>query len=440
MKHHIVLNIGQDGYTPSVAEGEIICPFVIGTDEGGNTIRSSVDRDFRNAGLRLTPTASDILNLASAAYSADLFVRRKTGFDSWTRDLKLHLPVHDRSAWQKQSDLVIEMLSFLSGDHWELELRDRAKTDTEEAAPLDENEFSATEVSLFSGGLDSFIGSIERLAAGEHLYLVGHHGAGTTNKAQVDAFESISKHYEKQACSLRFYVQPPMPEGEAEKTTRSRSILFLALGHAVAASAEKALPLHVPENGLISLNPPLTSSRLGTLSTRTTHPHFMDLFRTLLAALGSDVEVVTPYRFETKGEMALRAFSNPAFASAVHRTVSCSHPDVGRYQGESPGQHCGYCVPCIIRRAALYAAGLDDPAHYLNDIVSTRPSAGSDTNRDLRAFEMAVARFDEADLSRHLFDVLSTGPIPPEHADEFAAVYRRGMTEVKNFLQTLART
>ena len=438
MTHHIILSTGAENrYEPETKDGDEMCSFAVDADRQSQSIRNSVRVDLQKAGLRLTDIAEDVLNLAMATYSADLYVRRSTGFDSWTRDFRLHLPVVDEDRWRENGELVTELLSFLSGDHWSLAIRGRkthAEPKAEKAIP---SAFDATAVTLFSGGLDSFIGTIERLEEGERLTLVGHHGAGSTNQAQVQAHQFIEDGYKDKSQSMRFYVQPPMPDGEPEKTTRSRSILFLALGHAVAAGGIKPLPLHVPENGLISLNPPLTASRMGTLSTRTTHPHFMDLFARLVNNLGSGVSLKTPYRFQTKGEMAMALRTNSVFISGVHQTVSCSHPDVGRYLGQSPGQHCGYCVPCIIRRAALAKAGLDDSSRYLNDLAAIRPANDSKTNRDLRAFEMAVSRFVPDDGARHLFDVLSTGPLPSADVDELAAVYRRGMIEVRDFLTTI---
>ncbi len=217
---------------------------------------------------------------------------------------------------------------------------------------------------------------------------------GSTNRAQDRCHEVLAKHFAERTEWLPIYVQQPtFPNATFEKTTRSRSILFLALGVAIAAGYDTAVPLNVAENGLISLNPPLTAARMGSLSTRTTHPHFIALFRRVLHGMEINVQIRTPYAFQTKGEMATRISTHLAFSAGVHDTVSCSHPDVGRYQGISPGQHCGYCVPCIIRRAALAAAGLDDPSRYLMDIHTNRPQLGSDTARDLRAFEMAIRRF-----------------------------------------------
>jgi hypothetical protein len=46
----------------------------------------------------------------------------------------------------------------------------------------------------------------------------------------------------------------------------------------------------------------------------------------------------------------------PDMVPLVNRSVSCSRPS--RYQNLHV-RHCGYCVPCIYRRAAMIEAGLD---------------------------------------------------------------------------------
>jgi hypothetical protein len=59
-----------------------------------------------------------------------------------------------------------------------------------------------------------------------------------------------------------------------ETSTRTRSFLFLAFGLAIASIEGSSL--WIPENGFASLNLPLTADQRGSLSTRTTHPLFLE--------------------------------------------------------------------------------------------------------------------------------------------------------------------
>src|SRR5262249_13462610 len=137
-------------------------------------------------------------------------------------------------------------------------------------------------VSLFSGGLDSLVGAIDLLGESRKVALVGHHGLGITNSVQGDVLSELRSPFAGRFRSFLFYVQPPKPvlgyrEGECKKkkipdgeqTMRSRSILFLSLGAAVASALPSRVPLVVAETGFISLNVPLTGTRLGSASTRT---------------------------------------------------------------------------------------------------------------------------------------------------------------------------
>lgn len=58
--------------------------------------------------------------------------------------------------------------------------------------------------------------------------------------------------------------------------------------------------LMVPENGLIALNVPLDETRVGSFSTRTTHPFYLSLWNKLLLGLGLNMSVVNPYWNKTK--------------------------------------------------------------------------------------------------------------------------------------------
>src|SRR4051794_24916885 len=89
--------------------------------------------------------------------------------------------------------------------------------------------------------------------------------------------------------------------------------------------------VHVPENGLISLNVPLDPLRLGALSTRTTHPFYMARFGELLQGLGLGVRLENPYAFMTKGRMAKACADFDLLRKEAKHTMSCSSPGSRRY-------------------------------------------------------------------------------------------------------------
>ena len=76
--------------------------------------------------------------------------------------------------------------------------------------------------------------------------------------------------------------------------------------------------------------------------------------------------------------------------------------------------------------------GADRAEDYLIDVLRNPPGAGTETGKDFRAFEMALARFQHG--HRPLFEVLNSGPLPPEDAEAYAGVYQRGMEEVGRLL------
>ena len=122
------------------------------------------------------------------------------------------------------------------------------------------------------------------MEAGQRLLLVSHYDFGQLAAIQQSLAAALLRHYgAERVHHLGLRVQFPQAP---ELSMRSRSLLYLALGLAAAASFGAATPLIIPENGWISLNPPLTTNRLGSLSTRTTHPYFLEQLTGLWRAAG----------------------------------------------------------------------------------------------------------------------------------------------------------
>lgn len=377
----------------------------------------------------------DFLNLAIAVYTADqLISRNDNGYLGWNRMIEIYLPVNDLHLWEDQKEKLEEMLCFLSGDKWILHFRNRPAYSLK--SPKIDHKLDR--VSLFSGGLDSYIGAIDLLSENLKVAFVGHHKSGATELPfQKNLLDGLEKAYPKDhVTQFLFHVQPEKVTEKGfsgESSQRARSILFIALGLSVANSYGKDIDLIVPENGLISLNVPLTKSRIGSLSTRTTHPYFFALINECLSSLGIENKVINPYRFSTKGEMLKGCKNQKLIKENAFETVSCSKP--GHYKRWHRGKniHCGHCTPCIIRRASMAKADIDVGNRYEFDIIKKPPAMGTPQGIDCNAFKSALERVRLKNVS--LLDIAVSGPLPGDNKElnELKMVYLRGMEEVKNF-------
>lgn len=379
----------------------------------------------------------DFLNLAVAVYSADqLISRSENGYLGWNRMIEIHLPVLDAELWQTQKEHIEEMLCFLSGDKWIIHFRKRSSFNL----PIKKIANTLDQVSLFSGGLDSYIGAIDMLAENLKVAFVGHHKSGGSELPyQKELLEGLKKAYsDDQVSQFLFLVQPEkvIKNGfSGESSQRARSILFISLGLAVANSHGDNVDLMVPENGLISLNIPLTKSRIGSLSTRTTHPYFFSLLNKCLKNLKIGNQVTNPYKFLTKGEMLQGCKNQTLIKSKAIDTVSCSKP--GHYKRWNKGKnvHCGHCTPCIIRRASMVKANIDNGNNYEFDILKHPPQMGTPQGIDCNAFKAALQRIKRKGVS--LLDIAVSGPLlgNREELEKLKMVYLRGMDEVNLFFK-----
>jgi hypothetical protein len=377
---------------------------------------------IRRAKLRPEARAWDLLSIALSVIAADTGVRRNESPDGWTREIDLQVAVSEPHFWTAQKALVEAQLRFLTTDRWSLSFASGGVQPTPPSAATMPQEHC---VSLLSGGLDSLVGGIDLVARqGKHPYLVSQIAQG--DKAKQAFFASQIggglKHLQ-----LNHDANCP---GENERSQRARSIVFLAYAVLLATTLKrhhggKEVTLYVCENGFISINPSLTVGRLGSLSTRTTHPIFLRLFQSLLAAAGLRVRVENPYQFKTKGEMMSGCADQGFLQKYAHTTTSC-----GRY-ARNGYRHCGRCVPCLIRRAAFHAWGAADKTEYVHAKLSRNDSdhAGFD---DVRSAAMAVAEVRADGLDRWLGAALNStqmGDTKP-----YKDVVGRGLEELGRFL------
>ncbi|WP_315903403.1 Qat anti-phage system QueC-like protein QatC [Photorhabdus kleinii] len=386
----------------------------------------AIDR-IKRLGVKIPAQVMDFLSIALAVTAADTFVQRESSEDGWTRQFSLRLPLHEPSRWIALKKELESALHFLSGDIWDFEFCNGGYAPPEPYSQHSKFHLIKLKdldcVSLFSGGLDSAIGAIDLLAAGRAPLLVSHAYKGDKSR-QDQIAEKLNGRYSR----FEINADPHIYQGDTEITMRTRSLNFLAFA-AVGACAvqevsqQEKVDLFVPENGFISLNAPLTPRRIGTLSTRTTHPHFITSVQKLFDAAGIPCQIINPYQFKTKGQMASQCLNKQLLSEVVESTVSCSH-------WKRPNQQCGVCVPCIIRRASLHAGGIDKDADYTFQSLA-KVINEIDRRDDLMALRIAIAQKSTLKIGTW---IAKSGPLPTATFNNFKQVFIDGLDEVESYL------
>jgi 7-cyano-7-deazaguanine synthase in queuosine biosynthesis len=203
---------------------------------------------------------------------------------------------------------------------------------------------------------------------------------------------------------------------DREETQRTRSFMFLAIGSLAARRSGQSEVVMIAENGQMAIHLPLSAARIGAFSTHTAHPQFVDLASEFFSkVLDYQIQVSNPYLYKTKAEVVKNLVAR--HATAVGYSVSC-------WRGSRvPGSnHCGECVPCLVRRVALEMNGLKLP-EYARDLLAEDVSNLPEDNEGKRnvvefaEFASAFKRLPQAELQFMYPDLFSA------HFDTDAAVH-----------------
>lgn len=412
-----------EGFESRVPRGADLSVILYGRASGPNTgaIGATARENIQHRKLEPAARAWDLLSIALSAIAADTATRRDRSPDGWTRQLDLQVAVSDPAFWTAHRELLMHQLSFLTTDIWSLTFLNGG---LESVPPKRAVRPEQDCIVLLSGGLDSLIGAIDLVMMhGRDPYAVSQVSRGDKKKQRFFASQIGDG-----LAHLQLNHNAAFP-GQGERSQRARSIVFLAYGVLVATALKRyqdgePVTLYVCENGFISINPPLTGARLGSLSTRTTHPYFIRLFQELLDSAGLRVTIENPYQFATKGEM----LNNCADQSFLHKFAETS-TSCGRY-ARYGYKHCGRCLPCLIRRAAFNAWTVKDETPY----VYTNLSRDDDDHArfdDVRSAAMAIAAAKSEGLSAWAGPALSSVLLgePQPYVD----TVRRGLDELAAF-------
>ena len=173
MRHHTIIARLGPGDTVPVAPTRADTHateihFVDGNHRPGCGLGQAIDH-LGALGLRPSETAADLALLAAAVTAADTRISRTADAqDAWTREIDLHMPMQDAALWVGLAPLIAKTLDFLTGDRWGIHIRARPSAAPDlVSAPTKLRTVDPSSVCLFSGGLDSFIGAVDLLAAGQ---------------------------------------------------------------------------------------------------------------------------------------------------------------------------------------------------------------------------------------------------------------------------------
>ena len=355
---------------------------VIRLDLNGND--ANIDLEIIDISKRLSTDVpelvTDTIEIATYVYCADQMITRGgQGVDdigaNWRRTLVFHIPVRCPSVWSSKdvTEKLQRILEFLSDDSYDFHFSQlKAAPQLQQYLEFEEDNSafqSVEEVVLFSGGLDSLGGAVREVVTDRRRTALVSHRSTPKIYARQKLLLSKLKNLCRDNPPLHVPVWVHKREMESrEYTQRSRSFLYAALAFAVARIF-RLDRIRFYENGVVSLNLPISEQAVGSRATRTTHPRTLRGFADLFSCLcEKDFQVENPFIWKTKTEIVDLA-GDAGCGALIGESTSCMHTHAQTTQHP----HCGRPSQCVWRRFAVLASryASDDPGGlYAVDLLT----------------------------------------------------------------------
>jgi len=321
----------------------------------------------------------DLIEVACAVFLADRMNMRQRD-TLGPREIALRLPVRQPAAWKRVATHLERALSILGDDGFTFDfyhssrgaglfpaqdaqdrpVRKRVRPERTHPFPV-----AIERVALFSGGLDSAAAAAHFARRKESTAYVTYYVRDIRRIEGLlkEIYSTFGK--KTQPLHAQFYIKPKpiFAPRLREHSRRSRSFLFVSLA-LPTAQALNAREVCVCEHGVIALNLPFIPAMIPT---RHAHSSFLKSMELLAKGLfQTPIRVVNPFELRTKGQMSRIFRAHPRLAL---ESVSCWNQQwSGRGANYGKG-HCGYCVPCLVRRVSLEAADIAIPkSHFDLDV------------------------------------------------------------------------
>ena len=400
--------------------------------------------DIRRRLIRVEPELlTDFLEIAAYVFAADNLVRRGgpvfsgVGKD-WRRHFQLAIAVRRPGQWRSPGMMFAlrGVLQFLSDDAWDFEFVELQNPPRIGGylnfAAADADRPGDTTIVMFSGGLDSFAGAVHELQhSNRHVVLMSRRLTGMTDQRQVELAGELQKLYPRRVTHVPVSAGMKAQTSAVEHTQRTRSFLLTAIA-LVAAVMEKSDRIRFYENGIMSVNLPISTQVVGTRASRSTHPRSLALLENLTQLVQDDeIKVDNPFIWKTKAEV-VQELQKTVARGLTRRTLSCSRTrQMTKYK-----PHCGTCAQCLQRRISTLGAGAadaDPEEGYAIEMLLGQRQDGEDRMMAVDTVRSALefCRLSDADFAIEYageFAWLTTGfpgTAPADVARAFVEMFRR---------------
>ncbi|WMJ77802.1 MULTISPECIES: hypothetical protein [unclassified Sedimentibacter] len=293
--------------------------------------------------------AIDLLNIFLEIYVADISIKRVS--DS-PRNIQIntYVDAKNHSLWKENLELIERLANFVTegdGDRWQLNIEPvEYEIGSQQLTFINTQ---ADNISLLSGGLDSFCGAYHNEIENRNTLYCGY----KTSNVDTSAINCVYSFLKKRIGIAGMRTYSKVEKNKVTYTQRTRSLLFFSLA-IMTAIKENIDIVNINENGIMTLNPSFQSR--GT--TKTTHPKTIHLYQTIMDNVGIKVQLNHPFLFTTKGEMVNSLSID--YKKNIINTRSCSRSMQDKRYDVSTKVSCGTCVPCLLRKISMSAYDLEE--------------------------------------------------------------------------------
>lgn len=298
------------------------------------TLLKNVNYDYREKSTLII----DLVTTMGAIYIKDVDSYKT---NDKPRFIEVAIPVFNSKLLSENTKLIEQLVKWVSEDTFRITFTDTSVSSEDyirSLIPAVNNE-----VTLFSGGLDSFAGAFHNYKNNIKSDYVGFVNKGEERNKQLEVAKFYREVFDD---SIEIILIEKPIQKKKTYIQSTRSLLYLALAVA-KAHFNSSNNVNLYENGILSLNPELKNR----YTTKTTHPKTLFLYSLLLKRLTIDINIKHPFLYKTKGQIINEM--NQDFKNAIKFTFTCgqgrSHPE------RSHTGQCGICIPCILRKISIAA-------------------------------------------------------------------------------------